>query len=129
MASNVETTGVIPLVLAFTPNYFLPVATFMLSLLEHSKSTDKYCIICLLTKDLSSQMQHELSLLGGNRCEIHYMNLDGYLKDIYIDQRYTVAASFRLLLPDLLPEYDKVLYMDCDLIIRNNMANLFHSVD
>ena len=55
-----------------------------------------------------------------------FINLQGKLKDIYIDERYTIVASYRLLLPDLLPEYDKIIYIDCDVIVRNDLSEIYH---
>ena len=37
----------------------------------------------------------------------------------------TTEAWFRCLLADLLPNDDKVLYLDCDTIVRNSLDNLF----
>ncbi len=119
----------IPIVIAFTPNYFVPATTFVLSLLKHSNIDDCYHLICLLTDELPFNMQNDIKDIGGDRVRVTYINLSGYLVDIYINERYTVAASFRLILPDILPSYDKVLYMDCDLIIRTNVADLFRSTD
>lgn len=114
-----------PLVLAFTPDYFVAAATLLFSVLKHSKPQDKFKVICLLTEALPEAMQDELALLGGGRLEFSYINLEGQLPDIYIDPKYTVAASFRLLLPDLLPAYDKVIYLDCDMVVRNDLASLY----
>jgi lipopolysaccharide biosynthesis glycosyltransferase len=47
------------------------------------------------------------------------------LEGIYTDPRYTEAASFRLLLPELLPEYDSIVYIDCDVIVRQDIGKLY----
>ena len=59
--------------------------------------------------------------------EFEYVNLRGRLEGVYTDPRYTEAASFRLLLPELLPELDTVLYLDCDIIVRKDMVELFRT--
>lgn len=117
----------IPVVIAFTPNYFVPAAVTLKSLLEASGGD--FHIICLVTEDIPELMQEKLRSMGGGRLEFEYINLGGRLKDVYIDARYSEAASFRLLLPELLPEYDKVLYTDCDIIIRQDVARLFEETD
>ena len=126
----------IPLVIAFTPNYFVPAATMLRSLLDSSEGDSwsgedaaKFHIICLVTEDIPAHMQEKLDRMGGGRLDFEYINLGGRLKDVYTDPRYSEAASFRLLLPDLLPEYDKVLYVDCDVIVRQNVAGLFEKTD
>ncbi|MCT4141572.1 glycosyltransferase family 8 protein [Elizabethkingia anophelis] len=118
-----------PLVLAFTPNYIIPAATCLYSILKHSPNSEKFHVICLLTEDISSKMKEELQRLGGCRIQYSFINLTGKLQDIYVDERYTVAASYRLLLPDLLPEYSKVLYIDCDVVVRNDLAKLYKETE
>ncbi|MBP1617331.1 MAG: stress protein [Bacteroidetes bacterium] len=125
----ISSTSYVPLILAFTPNYFIPAATCLLSVLKHSDESDKFNVIILLSRDLPQGMQDKLQRLGGERMNFAYLNLEGRVTDIYVDEKYTVAASYRLLLPDLLPEYDKVMYIDCDVIVRNNLAELYRTVD
>ena len=38
---------------------------------------------------------------------------------------YTREIYFRLMAADVLPEEDKVLYMDCDVIVREDVAHLY----
>lgn len=121
---NIQT----PIVVAFTPNYFVPAATCIFSILESGKG-EEYHFICLLTEDLPKDLKELLVNLGGDRCRFSFISLAGKLQDIYVDEKYTVAASFRLLLPDLLPLYDKVLYVDCDMIVRNNLSELYRAID
>ncbi|MCQ2065778.1 MAG: glycosyltransferase family 8 protein [Bacteroidaceae bacterium] len=120
------TLKVTPIVVAFTQNYYVPVATMLRSLLDSSRGS--YHVICLLTEDLPERMQRSLELLDGSRMEFEYRNLGGRLKDVEVDPRYTEAALFRLLLPDLLPDYDKVVYIDCDVIVRQDVAGLCSEV-
>lgn len=126
---NQNYTDKIPLVVAFTPNYFVPAATCLYSILKHSYETDLFHVIVLLSEELPDQMKQKLDRLGGDRMIFSYMNLDGQLGDIYVNEKYTVAASYRLLLPNILPNYDKVLYIDCDVVVRNNLAELYRKVD
>lgn len=118
-----------PLVIAFTPDYIVPAAVCIRSVVDCAGPADCFHIICLLTGPLTDQMQQQLCLLGGDRVSYSFINLEGALGDIYVDARYSVAASYRLLLPDLLPEYDQIMYVDCDVVVRNNLANLFREVD
>ncbi len=37
----------------------------------------------------------------------------------------TLATYYRLLLPELLPHVDKVIYLDCDLVCRSSLAELY----
>ena len=118
-----------PLAIAFTPNYFVPAATMLKSLLDSSSDADSYRVICLVTEDIPDRMKDKLLRLGAGRLEFEYINLAGRLKDVYTDPRYTEAASFRLLLPEILPEYKSIVYIDCDVIVRQNIAQLYSGLD
>ena len=119
----------IPLVVAFTPNYFVPAATCLYSIFENMQMDARLHIICLLSEELPERLKQKIQQIGGERSRYSFVNLKGRLQDIYIDAKYTEAASYRLLLPDLLPKYEKVMYIDCDMIVRNDLARLYHSTD
>ena len=116
-----------PLAIAFTPNYFVPAATMLRSLLD--ASTSSFEVICLVTEEIPTRMQDKLCRLGGGRLSFRYIPLKGRLEGIYTDPRYTEAASFRLLLPELLPEYDSLVYIDCDVIVRQDIGKLYRETD
>ena len=116
-----------PLAIAFTPNYFVQAATMLKSLLD--ASTGDFEVVCLVSDPIPAAMQEKLVRLGEGRLSFRYLPLKGRLKGLYIDPRYTEAASFRLLLPELLPEYDKLLYLDCDIIVRQDVGKLFWETD
>ena len=116
-----------PLAIAFTPNYFVPAATMLRSLLD--ASTGDFEVICLVTEEIPERMQEKLVRLGAGRLSFRYIPLKGRLEGIYTDPRYTEAASFRLLLPEILPEYDSLVYIDCDVIVRQDVGRLFVETD
>ena len=122
-------TGMIPLVVAFTPNYFVPAATCLYSIFENMQMEVRLHIICLLSEELPERLKQKIQQIGGECACYSFVNLKGRLQDIYVDTKYTEAASYRLLLPDLLPEYEKVLYIDCDVIVRNDLARLYYSTE
>ncbi len=115
-----------PIVLAFTPNYFIPAVVCIQSIVDHAPKNKKFHVICLLTEKLPENMERKLRDFGEGRIYYSFINLQGKLKDIYVDERYTIAASYRLLLPDLLSEYDKIIYIDCDVIVRNDLSEIYH---
>ena len=119
----------VPLVIAFTPDYFIPAATCLYSIITSMQAEGELHVICLLSEELPERLKLKIQLIGEGRTCYSFVNLQGKLQHIYIDQKYTEAASYRLLLPDLLPEYKKVIYIDCDIIVRNDLVQLYHSID
>ena len=80
-----------PLAIAFTPNYFVPAATMLRSLLD--ASTSSFEVICLVTEEIPTRMQDKLCRLGGGRLSFRYIPLKGRLEGIYTDPRYTEAVT------------------------------------
>lgn len=119
----------IPVVIAFTPNYFVPAATCLYSILKHSRDGESFRFICLSSEELPEQMKRKIKLVGNGRGRYSFINMRGKLHGIYINPKYTEAASYRLVLPDLLPQYEKVIYIDCDIIVRNDLADLYRSTN
>ena len=95
----------IPVVIAFTPNYFVPAATCLYSILKHSRDGETFRFICLSSEELPEQMKRKIKLVGNGRGRYSFINMKGKLHGIYINPKYTEAASYRLVLPDLLPQY------------------------
>ncbi len=116
-----------PLAIAFTPNYFVPAATMLRSLLD--ASTGEFEVVCLVTEEIPERMQEKLVRMGAGRLSFKYIPMAGRLQGVYTDPRYTEAASFRLLLPEILPEYDSIVYIDCDVIVRQDIGRLWQQTD
>lgn len=119
----------IPIVVAFTQNYFVPAAVTISSILKNWSSPETINLIVLSTGELPQRQQDKLAEFCGDNVLISYKDLSGKLSGLYVDERYTEAASYRLLLPNLLEEYDKAIYIDCDIIVRNDLSRLFSSID
>ena len=119
----------IPIVVAFTPNYFVPAVVTISSILKNWDSSEAINLIVLSTGELPQRQKDKLAEFCGNKVQISYKDLSGRLSGLYVDERYTEAASYRLLLPDLLEEYDKAIYIDCDIVVRNDLSRLYNSID
>lgn len=118
-----------PLIIAFTPNYLVPAATTLKSVLNATAAGGRYEVICLVTEDIPTCQKEKLDRIVGDRMSFKYVNCAGRLNGAYIDPRYSEAASYRLLLPELLPEYNKVAYIDCDVIVRNDIGKLYNETN
>ena len=75
----------VPLIIAFTPNYFLPAATTLKSIYDSTAEGNTYEIICLVSEDIPQRMQDKLVSLLGNKMTFKYLNLRGKLEGVYID--------------------------------------------
>lgn len=49
-------------------------------------------------------------------------NIKSYFKNIY---HFSVVTYYRLFIASLFPQYDKVLYLDCDLVVLGDVSELY----
>src|SRR5690606_2756667 len=115
----------IPIVLAFTPNYVVPAATTILSVLDNLAPNFKLKVICLSSQPLSEEIKGMLYTISKERLSFSFIDLSKKHLNVNINNRFTEAALYRLLLPDLLPYEDKVIYLDSDVIVRTDLSKLF----
>ena len=63
--------------------------------------------------------------------DIEFVDLNYYIEKIkdklYTRDYYTSTTYFRLFLPELYPQYDKVLYLDSDIVILKDVAQLYNT--
>lgn len=121
----------VPLVVAFTPNYLVPVATTLRSVLDASALSTCYEVICLVQEEPDEDFKAKLALIDGGtgRLSFRYMCLEHKLRGAYVDPRYSSAANYRLVIAEELPEYRHVIYTDCDVIIRQDLGLLYQTID
>lgn len=119
----------IPLIVAFTPSYLIPAATTLLSILQTSSAS--YEVVCLLSEPLDDQDRRRLEAIdgGSGRLAFRYFELSDELEGAFVDPKYTAAANFRLVIADKLPEWDKAIYLDCDIIVRQDLGRLYETID
>lgn len=104
---------------------YLSVATQ--SIVDNASESRRYDII-VLTRDLSPTSMITLSrqTKGGN-VGIGFLDVDAALGDIKLPHHghFRPETYFRLLAPQLLPNVDKAIYLDSDLIVNDDLAKLY----
>lgn len=123
---------VLPIVIAFTPSYIVPAATLLRSIFRTLAEDTRLEVICLVDKPLAEADMALLRRLGRGQDRVisfRELCMGERLRGLYVDERYSAVANYRLFVADLLPEWDRVIYLDCDIIVRQDLAYLYHSVD
>lgn len=122
----------IPVVFSSNDEFVPVMATMIQSIIENSSAENNYDII-ILTQDIS--MGYEQKLLSMVKdvpnFSLRVVNVAAYVSgyDLYTENRDTITVEtyFRLVLPELLPEYKKVLYLDGDMVVNTDVAELYHT--
>lgn len=117
---------VIPIVFAFDNNMEMPAGVCITSLLENADS-DTFYDIFILHDDSLSYKDSRLILLQTRypNCRVRFRCVGEYFKNAYEIRKITRTTYFRLLAPSLIPEYDKVIYCDVDMIFRRDLCYIF----
>ena len=117
---------IVPIVLAINEKYVPYAMVTLYSILEHTCS-DKFYDIYILHTDLQKKSQMLLKGLTGNNVCVSCLNVSKKLKGInlYNQGRYPQVMWYRLFIPKLFGKYKKVLYLDTDLVVESDVADLF----
>ena len=120
---------VIPIFFAVDDEYtpFLSVA--LQSLIDNSSKENYYSIKILYT-NISQENQNKINKYEKENVNIEFVDLNYYIdkvKDkLYTRDYYSKTTYFRLFIPELYPQYDKVLYLDSDIVILSDIADLYN---
>ncbi|MBE5951123.1 MAG: glycosyltransferase [Lachnospiraceae bacterium] len=112
---------------------FVPVmATMIQSIIEQASAEHNYDII-ILTQDISMGYEIKLKSMVKDlpNFSLRVVNVAAYVSgyDLYTANRETITVEtyFRLVLPELLPDYKKVLYLDGDMVVNADVAELYET--
>jgi lipopolysaccharide biosynthesis glycosyltransferase len=106
------------------PNYLPHCATMLHSLIDHQRSPVH--VHLLASGDLAPAMEERLSrwVQGlGAGITVHRID-EKRLRGL--SPAFSITTWYRILLPELLPELDRVLYLDSDLIVTDSLDPLLH---
>lgn len=116
----------VPIVFAFDNNLVFPACICLSSLLMNAKEDTFYDIFILHSSkvELSKEQLNKLPR-HFNHCRIQYRAVDNTFEQSFEIRGITAATYYRLLIPELIPEYDKVIYADVDIIFRMDLSELY----
>lgn len=119
--------NVIPIVFSIDHNYVMQAGVCILSLLENATCT--YDIYILVNDDVNNEdkrlLHRQVSFFKGH--SLSFINVGNAFSSSYEVRGISVAAYSRLLIPWLLPQYDKVIYSDVDVIFRVSLERIYES--
>lgn len=118
----------IPIVFS-TNDYYVPyMAAMMQSIMENADHNRQY-IFFVFYQEINDNnkylLENQISLFS---CfSLEFINVAEYLNkyNLFTSRHITVETYFRLLIPKILSDYSKAIYLDGDMICCTNIANLF----
>ena len=120
----------IPIFFAVDDNY-MPFLAVSLQSLTANASGKNYYSIKVLHTNISADNKKKISRYERENVNIEFVDLNYYIEKIqdklYTRDYYSKTTYFRLFLPNLYPQYDKVLYLDSDIVILDDIAKLYYT--
>jgi lipopolysaccharide biosynthesis glycosyltransferase len=134
-ADKIKTEPIV-VVCAADDNYAMPLAVTVRSALENLKSQHKM-LLFIIDGDISNRNKQKiLKSLKSENCEVKFIPKPDYLLKMtefeYIEKYHVLSASgaalYRLMISELLPrQFDKAIYLDCDLVIKGSLEELWET--
>ena len=125
-----KTTKVIPIFFAVDDGYSPFLAVAIQSLIDNASAEYTY-LIKILNTDISEENKRKIGKYERENVDIEFVDLNYYIQKVkdklYTRDYYSKTTYFRLFLPNLYPQYDKVLYLDSDIVILDDIAKLYNT--
>ena len=117
--------------LACDDNYSKYAGVVIASVLVNSAQDDDLHFY-ILDGGIKEENKNKISELKSIRnCEINFIDIDKNLfteySKIKTHSYVTIATYYRLRLPSLLPNIDRIIYFDCDVVINSSLKELFNT--
>lgn len=120
---------IIPIFYACDLNY-LPFLSVSLSSLKDNRNKDNYYHIYILCHDISKKSQEPILNLNEDNFKIEFVDVHDKLKVInnrlQLRDYYTSSTYYRLFIADMFKEYNKVIYLDSDTIVLDDISKLYN---
>lgn len=119
--------NIVPILFTFDQSLEMPAGVCMTSLLENADKDTFYDIYILHSPDcdFSKSRLQELPGIYGN-CKLTFRRVIGEFVGGYEIRGIPETAYYRLISPELIPEYDKILYSDVDVIFREDLCRYYN---
>lgn len=124
-----KNSKVIPIFFAVDDGYIPFLAVSIQSLIDNSSIENNYVIKILYT-NISEENRKKISKYERENVSIEFVDLNYYIEKVknklYTRDYYSKTTYFRLFIPNLYPQYDKALYLDSDIVILSDIADLYN---
>ena len=121
----------IPIFFSSDDRYVPCLSVAIKSLIENSSIQNEYRIIILNT-GISENRIKDLKEMETKNVKISFENIDDKTTDLRqalalrLRDYYSATIYYRMFIPSLFPGYEKAIYLDSDMIIKDDIANLYN---
>ena len=114
-----------------TDDAYVPYLDVAIASLIANASKDYTYRIVILHTGLKTENMETLKLRARDGFVIDCVDISEALKDIQSHFKdvyhFSVVTYYRLFIASLFPQYEKIVYLDCDLVVLGDIAALYHT--
>lgn len=121
----------IPIALSSDNKCFFALATTLASALENKREETDYNIYVFCAEDVTQENKEKVSALVSmyHKATITFIDMAGQFSHVHMDHAYlTVPTYYRMVFASMLPQYEKILYLDIDILVRKDLTE-FYNID
>lgn len=117
----------IPIAMALDDNYLYPTIVAMTSILENADSNTKYDFYIMHPAEFKSENKNKLKSFEKKyeKCKVNIIDMGNDYKDANSTGLAT-PTYYRLSLSELLPEVDKILWLDGDVLVFKDLKEMYN---
>lgn len=121
-----ERDNCIPIVLATDDNYAMYCYIAIFSIIKFADA-DKLYKIFVFETELTKESIDMLNSLSDRNISVECINIKEKMGNVHLERsiHLSIETYYRLFIPLVLPQYKRVLYIDTDMIIFNDVGRLF----
>lgn len=120
----------ISIVLSSNESY-APFASAAIQSIIDNASKDKNYDIIVLNKNMSVSCKNMFykQIINKPNFSIRFYDVGSFFSSYHLYESPTISFEtyFRLVIPEILKDYQKVIYLDCDLIVKSDIAELYET--
>ena len=119
----------IPVVFATNEKY-APFVSSCVESIKANSSKDYFYKIVVFNVDLAEDTQKRLADESCDNVSVECLDVSEYIENIkdklYSHSYFSQEMYYRILIPDIFPNDEKVIYLDCDMIVLGDLSELYN---
>lgn len=120
----------IPICFATDDNY-VPFLTVAIASLLDNSSKENFYKIYILTSQLTDENKKSILKQQKENSSIEFVQLSKELDKVqdlfHLRDYYSKETYYRIFIPNLFPQYRKMLYLDCDITVVGDISELYNT--
>lgn len=108
---------------------YLPFLAVTLTSIRENRDKSRRYVVRILNTGLTPEKRQRLQTLAEENFLLEPVDIsltvERFARQLHTRDYYSKSTYYRLFIPELFPELDKALYLDCDIVVTGDISRLF----